>query len=354
MRIVHLSDIHLSVDNIISLRNHYKESLINNLLNFHREKAIDLIIISGDIVDKAGKSLLKVDEYLSEIDPYKIFEIEFIDILSKELTFPKNKILFIAGNHDIDRDEIDEIQEEGLKHLIKNPIDSNRIYESYKNKPHKINISRLKRFLEFEKRFHEGNIELDYKLSDFTSTAIYNFNGNKVGIALVNDSWRCGIEEVKEHFIGVNQLHEARNRFMRKGTSFNIAVLHHPLSVLNKEEREELETILKIKEYNLLLLGHEHSSKTDTIGTSLPNLCYCIRGRSAFDNPNATHVDYVSGFTVIDIEFTQKKIFCDYQVYDRKTFGFEQKLFEGKSRAEFSYGTPRNVDEKITDKKDFS
>jgi len=347
MRIVHLSDIHLCQENINSFRNHYRESLINDLLKFNREKPIDLIIISGDIVDKAGKSLLKIEGYKDELDPYKIFEIEFIDKITNKLTLPKNRVLFIAGNHDVNREEVDEIQEAGLKSLINSSVDVDNIYDKYKLQPEKINISRIKQFLEFEKRFHQDNKELQYEYSEFISTAIYNYNGNKVGIALVNDSWRCGNGEVNNHFFGGNQLHEARNRFVEEATCFNIAVLHHPLEILNKDEKKSIENILKHREYNIALIGHEHEERLEPLGINISNRCYCARGRSAFDKPHETNSDYISGYCVIDIDFTVKKCFCRYKVYNRETFLFDTEDYEGKPFAELPYGVNEMIIEKV-------
>lgn len=51
MRIIHLSDIHLSYDNIEDFRNYYKEAFIKELESINAQKNIDLIIISGDLVD---------------------------------------------------------------------------------------------------------------------------------------------------------------------------------------------------------------------------------------------------------------------------------------------------------------
>ena len=126
MRIIHLSDIHLSNENFESFRLYYRDSLIEELNRINSQTKIDLIIISGDLVDKGGSSLKKIEGYEKVDNPYDIFENEFINPIC-EKTNLQNKLIFIPGNHDIQQDRIDKVKEEGLKHLLINPQSANTI-----------------------------------------------------------------------------------------------------------------------------------------------------------------------------------------------------------------------------------
>ena len=73
MRIIHLSDIHLCKDNIEDFRLYYRKTLIEELKIINKKVDIDLIIISGDLVDKGGDSLRAISSYESFQNPYDIF-----------------------------------------------------------------------------------------------------------------------------------------------------------------------------------------------------------------------------------------------------------------------------------------
>jgi 3',5'-cyclic AMP phosphodiesterase CpdA len=68
MRIVQLSDVHLSKENLEDLKNYYLQALIDDLKKFQAEKPIDVILFTGDLVDRGGESLGK--------EPCRVFHDE--------------------------------------------------------------------------------------------------------------------------------------------------------------------------------------------------------------------------------------------------------------------------------------
>lgn len=334
MRIIHLSDIHLSNENFESFKLYYRDSLIKELNRINSEAKIDLIIISGDLVDKGGSSLKKIKGYENVDNPYDIFEKEFIDPICKETNL-QNKLIFIPGNHDIQQDRIDKIKEEGLKHLLINPQSANTICEEYKKSLGGINFERLENYLSFEKRYFE-NIKLpyfEYEYSDFEIKIVYN----KVGIALINDSWRCGKGKVENHFLGTNQLHRSIKYFDENNTECNIVVMHHPIDCFSIDEKKEIENILHNRRINITLLGHEHAQKFDESNWGSNNKVIYIRGRSAFDKPHEKDSEYISGLTIIDLYLNDKKVVCHYRNYDRTSFSFIDDNYGGEHIREGYY-----------------
>ena len=94
MRIVHLSDIHLSKNNFEEFNNTYRDALISDLLLFNNLKKIDVIVITGDLVDKGGHSLYEIDGYEDRSiypNPYYIFEEIFISPIINTLGILKGK-----------------------------------------------------------------------------------------------------------------------------------------------------------------------------------------------------------------------------------------------------------------------
>jgi DNA repair exonuclease SbcCD nuclease subunit len=340
MRIIHLSDIHLSSNNIEDLRLHYLNSLTSDLKNINKEKEIDLIIISGDLLDKGGFSLLTLDEYNTITNPYDIFEKEFIFPICENLPFIKEKIIFIPGNHDIDRKKIDEVIEAGLISLLTNTQKVNETSNKYIATPNMLGVDRIEKYLDFEEKYHKKNSFLSYKFSYLESKVIYNYKGSNIGIALINDTWRCSNNKVVNHFIGTNQFHKSIQHFNQNKTLFNIAVMHHPLECMNQSEKEEIENILHNFSFEILIIGHEHKTRVQKSDIGNNKTVLYTRGKSAFDKPHETHRDYISGYSYIDIDLDEKLIICNFRIYDKNNFKFENELQHGTSKKEFTYGIP--------------
>lgn len=113
MRIIHLSDIHLSASNIEDFTNSLRKALIHNLIVQNSEKRIKLLVITGDLLDKGGSSLSKTPMYASQ-QPYEIFNNEFITPISESLGLNKQHFLFVPGNHDVDESLTTPEEEEYL------------------------------------------------------------------------------------------------------------------------------------------------------------------------------------------------------------------------------------------------
>ncbi|WP_170312520.1 metallophosphoesterase, partial [Botryobacter ruber] len=314
MRIVQLSDIHLSNTNLEDLRNHYLESLLNDLENYNKQKPIDVILFTGDLVDKGGASLGD--------NPYEIFENELITPIIKALAFDKNKILFIPGNHDIDVNLIDEDNEFKLSRTLTG-IEANKIIKDQAEELKRPN-QRIKKFKEFEKRFHSQND--DYIFTFNESLIIENALDHKVGFALINDSWRCSPSLNKEdHFIGTTQLFNAYNFFRKKDTDINIAVFHHPIESFNTQETEEVENILKSKNYEIVFCGHNHHHKSNSIFSSEGGYLL-INGRSAFNDTNEKQARYQPGYNILDLDIKSRSYVLHARKYIASGYRFDKDV----------------------------
>ena len=302
MRIVQLSDIHLSQSNLDDLRNFYMGALINDLKHFNDNKKIDIILLTGDLLDKGGASLGE--------NGYRIFEEEFINPIIKALDISKDKILFIPGNHDINREFIEEENEYFLANNLTKEL-ANEKLKQHLDLFDKVN-KRIERFKLFEKEFHASN--KIYQYSNNESLTIEAENDYKVGFALINDSWRCSNNLKKEqHFIGFNQLFNANRYFKTNNTDINIAVFHHPLEVINEQESEEIDNILKSQDFNIAIFGHSHKHKFESLISSNGG-GIILNGRSAFNTPNESDSKFQSGYNILDINIKNKT----FSIYARK------------------------------------
>lgn len=318
MRIVHLSDIHLSSSNYQEFKNSFENALINDLMAFNESKKIDVIVITGDLVDRGGHSLYDIVEYNDKEkypSPYDIFEEVFITPIINALKFSKDNFLFIPGNHDVDESTILLKDEFELNKNIDNLSVNNYLKENVNLK----HSNRIKEFKEFEFKFHAENNS--YIFTNNQSTFIYNFDhNNSIGFLLINDSWRCSsikLQNAKNKlFVGMQQFYDGMKSLQRSNTNINVLLIHHPTD--NFFEKEEIEGFLTKNEIELMLFGHNHSEKPDIFYSAYGN-CHNFRGKASLSNPEETDINYIPGYQIIDIDFIAYKIIeIHYRMYNNK------------------------------------
>lgn len=302
MRIIQLSDIHLSKDNIENLKNYYLSALIKDLAFFHGSIPIDAILFTGDLVDKGGNSLGE--------NPYEYFQKEILFPIKEALGLTSNQILFIPGNHDINREFIDKYSEHYLCEKLDKDLANQEIL-ALRNEFTSVN-KRIQKFKTFEQQFHSDNS--NYAFSNNESTVIIEEAGKKIGLALINDSWRCSSSlKQDQHFIGYNQLFNAKQRFSKEKTLLNIAVFHHPLNLINLSESEEIENILKSQGFDIAFFGHSHKHEAKSTISAIGGYL-TINGRSAFSNTIETTSQFQPGYNILDLNLDTKV----YTLYARK------------------------------------
>lgn len=314
MRILQLSDIHLNHENKSDLKDYYIEALLTDLTVFHNNTPIDVILITGDLIDKGGES------FPDGTDVYKVFKEEIIAPIAKNLNISDERIFFIPGNHDVERRLIVEESEFFLGEKL-NPELANKRCEAFQEEFNNDN-KRIKRFKDFEKLFHEKTP--GYTYSNNESLAIVETDGQKIGFALVNDSWRCSSELRKEqHFIGYKQLLRARNLFNENKTDLNIAVFHHPLNAINDNERDEIKAILKTKNFDIAIFGHSHRHEADHLISSVGGYL-SINGRSAFSQPKEQSSLYQPGYNILDINPSTRSYTITARKYISNGYRFDK------------------------------
>jgi predicted MPP superfamily phosphohydrolase len=247
IKILHLSDLHYDStkpkDTEIIL-----DALWRDLDNF---PAIDFILFSGDLV-RAGD---KKDDF------EKAFQI-FIKPLLEKTNLNEDKFFIVPGNHDVQRESIDEIIEEGLKVILKDRDRLNSILdrEIKNNFQH---IERLDHFNDFKTRFNIKNTISSNKLF---STHKINKKNICIGIACLNSGWRAtgigGGNDKGRLLIGERQIDAALNNL--KDCDIKIALHHHPLDWLSEYDQGNAEERLS-REFDIIFCGHHHNPNSRLI-----------------------------------------------------------------------------------------
>ncbi len=243
--ILHLSDIHFDNDNKSDIKN-LLEKLHNDLQNIQDKNNVELkfICITGDLFNRGIKS-----------DNCQLFLDNFLIPLMQPLGKNFEDVFIVPGNHEINKDKINEYEEIGFNNKL-NSIESIKNYVE-----NNIDCARLNLFYEFWKKIFNQNIITN---SNYYKTYIKEIEGIKFGIACLNSSWRStgdGINERGKMIIGVTNIKKAFNDI--KDTQIKICLIHHPLDWLIECEKLEIEKI--INKFDLVLTGHIHMVDTKKI-----------------------------------------------------------------------------------------
>lgn len=314
-KILHLSDIHIS-----SKEDNNHKILRDNLIDYIKKiNEIDVIVISGDIVDRYD---------------VKAFDIgkEFIDRILETVELTKDRLVIVPGNHDMKRDSIIEkiLDEDELK-----KASSLGGYEGY-IKP------RMQGYVQFVE-----SLGLDYGIDNQYGYGIrlIEIKGKMICFNLLNSSWsNKGNDDYKHLFIGREQLEYNRNKIReQKIIDFVISVMHHPLSWLLEEEKELLKNYLVDKNKlgsAIVLHGHVHNvamqaeeSPSGKIVSLISGIGYPKSGERTAGQPKISSCR----FSVYELDMIQKKIdCCVFSSTENGKFAPDCTLYDGSEDGHYS------------------
>lgn len=125
MRILHISDFHLSNDeNSIAKSQKIVDALLESIDTVQKEHKIDLVVFSGDAIHKGGSDFDSLEEaFLS-------FQTILIEPLMEKIQLPLGNFIWCIGNHDIDRKQDSKFLEAGLADNLKTLQDVDLFFNS--------------------------------------------------------------------------------------------------------------------------------------------------------------------------------------------------------------------------------
>lgn len=292
IRIIHISDIHFDkTENQIEMIDRYIEDL-----NKLEDKKIDLIFITGDLVNKGGKNFESID------NAFKSFETLFLDRITDSLNIHKNQIIICPGNHDINRDEVLDFEENGIQSVMNKGSESIIQFMERGYSDISYGLKRIKAYKTFEKEYYNGYE--NSTITNFESNHILNIDGVNIGISSFNTSWRCydGKEKI---VIGQSQLDNSRHAI--KNCDIKIAIMHHAVDFLIESEKRTVKEYIE-GNYDYLFLGHVHSGDSHlNIGLRGSIFTSIVQSHDE-SNKNISNIDYAIGYSIIDIDNEERKI----------------------------------------------
>ena len=303
MRIIHFSDFHLDFDQItrcVDLVNR----MIQALQQVHQEKAIDVIVFSGDLIDRAGCNF-SVPKMKTGFEK---FEEIVIKPITTALGLPANRFIFTLGNHDVDREAETKRANTNLTKKLRDAAEVDRFINQ---KDVETKIPRIAEYNKFRNDYWDRNkSDADVDVTPLQMGIKLNINGVRVGFNCLNTAWRC-YSDTDNGTIVTGKSQITRERSFFNDCQLTFAVGHHLPSMMNSFESVDLEKVMAAN-FEAGFFGHTHSEDGKMITrpqgscfffTAPGTLTWNISEKSVFGN----------GFMVVDYEKSEN--YVDAQKY---------------------------------------
>jgi predicted phosphodiesterase len=286
IKIIHVSDLHLESDNPSFEKKNIIAALAEDIKKYVDDST--LLFFTGDLIEKGG-----IEFGENKPMAFQSFEELFIKPILSCNPWLKNKIFLVPGNHDVFREKIDPISEDGLKSNLKTCKSVNEFIITNRN-----NIRHLDRIADYKK--WEQNFYSVYQnctLSLFENTFMLKIDELNVGITCLNSSWLCKDSNDKENLIiGKNQIDNSLDKI--KNCHVKLALSHHPLEFLREFDREPVKIEL-YKNYDILFTGHVHELASSYTQDLYGNIFISIANSTIGDNPKERK--QVNGYTIVEL-----------------------------------------------------
>ena len=304
MRIIHFSDFHLRKD-YIDRAETIVERLLEALKKVNKEQKIDMIIFSGDLIDKAGKKF----EEPKIASALHTFEELVIKHLLEGLSLPPNRFVFTMGNHEVNRDRTSDTEDGNLTDKLRKHADVDWYIHNDGKKE-----ARIEEYNSFRNDYWDVNkCDAELYKSPFQLGIKITIDGVKVGFNCLNTAWRCLHSETDEHKIvtGKSQITDCRQFFADCNMTF--AVGHHHPNMMNQFETKTLKAIIA-QNYDAFFCGHTHDSDGEYVERPQGS-CFYFTAPGTLSVNESEETNYRNGFMVIDYESNLKyvKTQCYYQ-----------------------------------------
>lgn len=290
MRIVHFSDFHLRPNNNLAKSQDLLAKMISALENVNKEKNIDLIIFSGDMIDRGGEG------FSSPQVAFGNFKSLVIDVLLKDLGLSEEQFLFVPGNHDIQQKADKFYEEDGLYNALKSTKEIDDFVHDPSNFDH---IRRIVEFNKFQESYYSTLKNIDFYNTPLQSNIVMAIDCKKVGITLINSVWRCynSATDKGRILIGESQILDSVN--ILKPCNIKIAISHHDYNWVREFERPNLPRLI-MKNYDMFFCGHTHGADAELISRPEGNTFFFTAPGLLHANVHELDGNYKNGFMVID------------------------------------------------------
>lgn len=299
INLIHLSDIHYT-SNIPSEQGCVINGFIKDLKNQLRGLTLadTYLLISGDLV------------FSGNATNYSALKKELIDKIKEDIGISYDRMIFVAGNHDVDREYV---QKKNLELKSFRTTITEHEFNDHVNPDFKESVL-YKKFVPFEDFFRQITDEFEVdgfvrKIGDniailCVNTALCSFGGfdniNDIGdIRILNINTRKINEWIEDN--------DKENRLL-------IFLMHHPIEDLSNWSSSELKKILKTQKKALVLTGHTHDQDIESDQMTTSSIIYSHAPQLFCNNKGD-----ILGYSIITIDDKNKEIqYIKYREWSNK------------------------------------
>jgi len=284
MRVLHLSDLHFSLEHGEDQRR-LITAMLSDVESLHQDVAIDLVFFTGDLAHSG-----KPDEFTQAAEA-------FLDPLRTRLGLDQTNIFLVPGNHDVDRDRIDRFAERGAQA----ELNSQEAVDEVLQDPEALNrlAARLSSWDEFETQFFEDRP--DSKVEPLARALRVHLDGIEVGIVCLNTAWRAsgGADDRGNLLLGERQVRHALAAV--EGVQLRLIAMHHPLGWLQTFDGDTAHAEFE-RAPSLVLTGHTHVPD--------PTSEISARGEAIYSRSGCLYesITKLNGYTLIDVDARDRSI----------------------------------------------
>jgi predicted phosphodiesterase len=299
---------------------------------YNDEKKIDIVIISGDLVDKGGQGYT---------DTYKAlccFDEKFIKPISHKIDVSNSMIFIAPGNHDINRNADKPYIEEGLEKYLSNV----EVLNKFIDESNADALKRIEGYKKFESEFYDDYENGTKSLSLFESSFIVEVNHMKIGVTAFNSAWRCYSDKDKgKLLIGERQITNTRKTI--ENANLKIAILHHPFDWIADYDRKNIISLFH-HDYDLVFYGHSHETSVQHI-TSLQGKVLHLQSPSNWTyNLRSTDIINSNGYMIMDYVPEDGKILIHHRLYSHLNEAYVPNVIVGGENGIEKYNIPTSDD----------
>ncbi|WP_439402441.1 metallophosphoesterase [Bradyrhizobium sp. DASA03068] len=333
MKVLHLSDLHLSAKH-----QHDEEIVLKaaiEAIEARRDEAgaFDVVIFSGDLVNRGG------DENV-----FQTATSTFIKRFLNAAGASESQFVICPGNHDIDRDVVRRVGyiEAGLLKTLTNRSEINKFVDDHWSHPISSAPPPFARLSGFYRDVWAAASDSCISTNLFLKAYIIKQSDGDIGIACFNTAWRCTGEaddvDKGNLILGERVVDHAIE--LLRSARIKIGVFHHPLYWLNEADQVAVEGRLQAA-FDLLACGHIHRPgpelRKTTMGDAILSQAGCLYGSR----------EWFNGYSIVETDSSDTAIVRLYEFSDqrRKFLPATRVVDEGIVRYPFSSsgGTSTNT-----------
>lgn len=285
--ILHLSDLHAKKQDELQLRIRCEKFIAYVEAEMLKP---DLMVFSGDLAFSGQK------------EEYELAHRILLEPIRKRLQIPERRMIFVPGNHDVDRKSVEEVTNEGLQTICKDPEKASA-YVANNPGP----AARCSEYHSF--------ISKKYNLPDaLFYTKTFDIKGVVVGVACLNSAWLCSSDADRGRLhLTQQQVHASSDSLA--AADLKIAVMHHPLDWYHPTEAVALQDLQRL--FPIILTGHLHEVHSLNSITPAHNCCI-FNAKALYDGK-----DNNEGFNYYTIDIQANAVSAFYRRFIRKRTDYD-------------------------------